>query len=64
MDAADRSTHADDMLDLNEAAEELGVDAAQASAMVEQGLLVSSGGPDDDRRFSRAAVEAVRLAGG
>jgi hypothetical protein len=58
------ATHTDDLLDLDEAAEALGVDTAQAVAMVEQELLVPSGGSSDDPRFTRAAVEAVRLAGG
>lgn len=53
-----------DLLTIEDAARLLGVDAEQAEAMVAQELLVPTDDLDGERRFTRAAVEAVRLAGG
>ena len=53
-----------DLLSLEEAAATLGLGVEQAQVLVEQGLLVPSGGSAGSLRFTSAAVEAVRLAGG
>ena len=56
--------HPDEYLTLDEAADELDVSVEQATAMIRGDLLVPVAGTDDEPQFTRAAVEAVRLAGG
>ncbi len=62
--SADASPAPPDTLDLGEAADRLGVGIEQARAMVRDDLLVPTAGTDEEPRFTEAAVEAVRLAGG
>ncbi len=54
----------DDVISSEEAAEILGVGPEQVSAMVEEGLLISTDAADGSPGFRRADVEAVRLQGG
>lgn len=54
----------DDVISSEEAAEILGVGPEQVSAMVEEGLLISTDAADGSTGFRRADVEAVRLQGG
>jgi hypothetical protein len=53
-----------DLLTLQEAADELLVEPEQIRAMVADDLLVPAGEDAGVPVFHRAAVEAVRLAGG
>jgi hypothetical protein len=61
---ADPHPEPSDVLSIQEAADELGIEIEQAEAMVVSDLLVPTHGTEGDPRFTRAAVEAVRLAGG
>jgi hypothetical protein len=54
------SAHEDDLLDADAAAEVLQVAGDRIEVMVEEGLLT----PEDDGRFRRAEVEALRHQGG
>lgn len=54
----------DDLLTLDQAAAELLVEPDQVRAMVAGDLLAPIEGADGELVFTRAAVEAVRLAGG
>jgi hypothetical protein len=53
----------DDLIDREEACSLIEVDAERFDAMVAEGML-DPVGPDDDIRFSRAEVLALRELGG
>lgn len=57
--ASDRN----DLLDVDEAAAVLGVEASRIEVMVAEGLLTVAAETDGGPLFDHAAVEAVRLAG-
>jgi len=54
---------ADDLIDRDEACALLEIDSERLAAMVNQGMLESVG-TDDDPRYSRAEVVALRELGG